>query len=390
MIVKKVVIDKANRLYQFPPDILSFVRSDKRPSLIKKRELVDLAGFEWPVPMSDQLSRGSAPASGEKIRELQNELAGWFEAVHSVRLNPNREIFIGGSISDIMLGLATAFIDSGDIAFVPQLGIPLYRRVTAACDAEPVSYKISARDDWTPDFKRINTRLGKVARVLFLNSPHNPTGAELSEKEMAELIWLASRENIIIVNDAAYQAVSGRKPVSLMAVKGGKKVGVEVGSFAYQFGLPAYPFGFAVGSREIINGLQLASSLRRAYLPEGLVDVAMAAIRQYPGEGLKQARRHFNDSSAAANKLLELLELEKSGLDTVPFLWARIEGRRRSNSAASVLYRRSRILVAPGTGFGESGEGYLRFSLTASADSYQSAVGRVRRKLKLLKKDREL
>ncbi len=388
MVVKKVVIDKANRLYQLAPDILSFSREKTRPKLLKKVDLLDLARFNWPVGAdADHITADSwlKPATATELTQLRETLAEWFLANQRVKLNPNREIFVGGPISSIMLSVGMAFVDYGDIVFVPELGIPLYKKVTTASCGQPVAYTVSPKSNWQPDFERVNSQLGRVARLLFVNSPHNPTGAVLGEKEWADLIWMAARENIVIVNDAAYYSVGDRPPVSMMAVKDARKVGIEVYSFSYAFGLPALPFGFAVGHADVISGLAAASSVTRATVPRAYVELALAAIRQYPSQSLQQLRKTLDQAMVEAAPFLELLSLEKAGYDTIPFLWAKIERRRQAVAQASLLYRRGRILVSPGTGFGENGEGFLRLSLTASPEAYRSACERVKGKLRLVK-----
>lgn len=388
MIIKKAVIDKAHRLYQLPPDIFSFTREKTRPSPLKKIELLDLARFNWKVEVDTRpLSQESQFETARKqdIAQLKEALVEWFATTHGVKLNGPKEIFIGGRVSSLILTTALAFIDNGDIVFVPELGVPLYKKVTTACGGEPVHYSMSGKNDWRPDFSRISTRLGRVARLLFLNSPHNPTGAHLSEKELEDLIWMAAKENIVVINDAAYQSISPRPTPSLLSVEGGKKVGAEMYSFAYLFGLPAIPFGFAAGNRDVINGLEAASHLIPTYIPKYYVDLALTAIRQYPAEPLRKLRQTLESTSAEATKLLGLLSMEKTGYDTVPFIWAAISGRRHSHTQAGILYRRSRVLTAPGVAFGDTGEGFLRFSLTASAGDYRAAHDRVKKKVNLLK-----
>ncbi len=388
MIIKKAVIDKANRLYQLPPDIFSFAREKTRPARLKRIDLLDLARFNWPIEIeADKLPTKAqfAPAGKKKISELKEALADWLSERHSLKVNPAKEIHVGGGISSLIFATALAFVDNGDIVFVPELGLPLYKKVTTACGGEPVHYTVSQKNDWQPDFERINTRLGRVARLLFLNSPHNPTGASLSEKQFEDLVWMAARENIVVVNDAAYQSVSARPPASLLAASGGKKVGIEVYSFSYQFGLPAWPFGFAVGNRDVISGLELAANLLPSFIPDFFVDAAITAIHKFPNESLRQARDFMQRTAAEATKFLGMMSFEKSNYDTIPFLWAQITGRKHARTQASILYRRSRILSAPGTAFGDSGEGFLRFSLTASPDDYKTAHDRAKKKLNLLK-----
>ena len=385
---KKVVIDKANRLYQLPPGILSLLGAERRRRLIRRADLVDLASYSWPVtfdPDATWTAEQLAPASAERRAELREALAAWFARWHGVKLNPAREIYLGGNIRSLLFLLSLSYVESGDLAFVPQVGIPLYRRTITACSGEAISYEVSPRNDWRPDFERLGSKLGRVARVLFLNSPHNPTGTELTEKEMAYLAWTAARENILIVNDAAYQSIPDRRPVSLLAVTGGKQVAVEVYSFTYSFGLPSIPFGFVAGNREVINALRQAEMLTPPHIPEYYVDLALTAIRQFPSQDLKAVRTRLAESADAANDFLSKLSLERSGATTTPYLWVKIERRGPSVDAARSLYRLRRILVAPGTGFGEGGQGFLRLSLTAGAEAYRVAAARIKGKMSLFR-----
>lgn len=391
MIVKKVIVEQASRLHQLPPEVMSFLPDREAKRLLPKKDLIDLATFRWPVQFEEEDIQpgGYTEAKADQLTNLRSALADWYNEQYQVKLLPDREIFIGGSISSLIHTIALAFLDSGDIAFVPDLGIPLYRRMVAACGGQPVGYDVSVKHEWLPRFDRVNTRLGRVARLLYLNSPHNPTGAELSEKDMAELVWIAGRENMIVVNDAAFQSIPSRRPVSLLSVPGGKKVGVEVGSFAYHFGLPSMPLGFVVGNREIISAIAQASRILKPFMPSFAVDYSCRAINRFPDTELKTTRELITRTAVESARLLNLLSLEKSGFDTVPFVWARIERRRRSVNAANLVYRRCRVLLAPGKGFGDSGEGFLRLSLTAGPDAIASAFTRIKKRVSLLRRGEE-
>jgi LL-diaminopimelate aminotransferase len=387
MLVKKVVIDRANRLFKMPPDIFSFVAQEPRPRLIARPDLIDLGRFHWPIDFDpDLVTRADAlrPASREQIDTLKEELLAWLNAHAQARLSSVREIYIGGNISQMLFMLALGYLDNGDLAFVPELGIPSYRRAVIAAGGEPVSYAITSRNGWVPDFQRIGSRVGRVARMLFLNNPHNPTGVDLTANDLAELIRHAARENLLIVNDAAYQAVSGRSPVSLLAMEGGRRVSIELYSFSYQFGLPSLPFGFAAGNRDIVAGLEAVSHLSPHHLPAYVVELALHAVRQYPSGQIAKVRQSLARSAAEAAQLLELLSLENLGGPAVPFLWARIQRRAHSTTLARLLYRRYRILVAPGTSFGDTGQGFIRMSLTADSAQYAAAVTRIKQRLSLL------
>ncbi len=382
MPVRKVVIDKANRLYQMPPEVTAFMLTDRKRLFPGRTDILDLASFKWPVEFAADQTPGREdlrPASQEQTSNLKEELAGWLSARHGIRLAGDKEVFIGGRISSLVHQLCLAYVDTGDVTFVPGVGIPLYRSAVVACDGEPISYRVSPKTDWAPRFDRLSTGLGRVARLLFLNSPHNPTGAELSEKEMSELAWLAGRENVLVVNDAAYAGLASRLPVSLLAAQGGKKIGVELASFSYQFGLPDLPFGYVVGNRDAIGGLKRVARLQPAHLPRFYVELALQAIRKHPADSLQAVRERVSRAAAEANQLLDLLRLERSGQPTVPYLWTRIEKRTPSTNLAKILLRRFRLLAAPGLGFGENGEGFLRLCLLAGPEAFSEAANRVRK-----------
>ncbi len=389
MQIKKIIIDRANRLYQMPPDLMAFARTDKARTFLKRADLIDLATFRWPIQFDDNLSlspESLQPAGSQRIAELKEELATWLAKQCHCNVNSDREIFVGGGISTLLHQIAMSYIDPGDVAFVPGLCIPTYRRVVNACNGEPIGYSVSSKSDWMPSFERLNTRLGRVARLLFLNSPHNPTGAELSQKDFAELAWLAGRENILIVNDAAYAGVSTRTPVSLLSVRGGTRVGVELHSFSYLFGLPPLPFGFAVGNREVLAGMALTRKLARVHIPGYWVDAALEAIRSFPNDNLRELRTSISRTSAEATGLLDTMQLESVGSGSVPYIWAKINKRAMSVNTARQYFKRHRVLMIPGSGFGETGEGYLRLCLTAGEGAFSEAAKRVSKRMTLRRK----
>lgn len=386
MPVKKVVIEKANRIYQLPPPLFSSLPKRREKTLLRKTDFLDFSGFNWQVDIEAELTLKAdslQPASSAKLNALKEELAKWFDRHHGVPLDPDKEIYIGNGVRNIMLSIGLTFIDRGELVFVPELGYPHYKRITAACGGDDISYSVSSKSDWLPDFSTVSSPVGRIARLLFLNSPHNPTGAVLHEKEFSRLFAIASKENVLIINDATYQSTSDTRAISMLSIKGAPKVGAEIHSFSYTFGLPQLPFGFVAGHSEIINGLAQTSNLFPQPVPKLYCELALDAIRRFPSPALKTATRKISDNRSEVMKLLDLLELESKGFHSVPFLWAKIKGRRSSLTAAKILYHAGKIIVLPGTEFGESGEGYLRFSLTASAENYAKATQRIKKRQRL-------
>jgi LL-diaminopimelate aminotransferase len=391
MVVTKVLLEKANRLYQMPPDLMSFARTEKSAGLLRRKDTIDLATFRWPVSFDTALSpQGPAlEALDDKgLDGLKEELADWLQARYGCKLSADKHIYIGGSISGLVLSLALALVDQGDVAFVPQLSVPLYRTVVACAGGESVSYPVSARTNWRPDFEKLNSQLGRVARLIFINSPHNPTGVELTSKELASLIWKASRENVVIVNDAAYQSIPEHDTVSLLTITGARRVGVEVHSFSYLLGLPRMPWGFVAGNRDVISALKQISRVLSGRPPRFVAELISSGLKGYPGPNIEQIRRSLTKSRAGSSELAELLGLETFSKSAVPYSWCRLGVRRQSQTFSRQLFRRHGILTVPGSDFGDSGEGWIRFCLSAGPEAFDLAAKRVKRR-RLRKKEGE-
>jgi len=388
MATKKIVIEKANRMFQLPPPLFSLLHKEKTKTSFLRTNILNFSKFNWPVETESELTFDSdslSPAGDKKNQQLKEVVSEWFLKRHNVSLVPEKEVYIGSGIRNIFLNLGLAFIDRGELSFVPGLGYPHYRRTVAACGGKAIAYSLNEKNGWLPQKESFETPAGRVAKLMFLNSPHNPTGATLTAKDISYLIRVAAKENIILINDAAYQSLSDLSPLSILSVAGGMNVGIELYSFSYTFGLPALPFGFVVGNREIINGLKQIERLSPQPVLNICADLALSAIRKFPNSHIKNVRRLISQNYGEIIKLAELLGLEEVGQRSVPFLWSKISGRKSSLRAANLLYRQGRIMAVPGNEFGDSGEGYLRFSLTEPRGSYVEARKRIEKKRRFFK-----
>jgi aspartate/methionine/tyrosine aminotransferase len=381
--IKKVILDKADRLYHFPFDLDDFLPKQRLAKNDRRLSIIDLAHFNWPVKGSGTpiTSTSADIASKEQILELKKGLAEWLRTEHNVTVDPYREIYIGHGIRRIIFDLCLGFIEYGDIALCPEPGLPIYRRHVIAAGGIPVSYLISDRTNFKPSFKRISPGFSKTAKIIILNNPHNPVGTVLDETDIGELVRIASKENIFIVNDAAYCSLTEEKYISILSIPGGSKVALEIFSIPLALGTTHVPFGFAVGSPEIIAGLEAIGKSTGLYLPGYLIEMALKAIDSYPSADLIMAKKRIGQSRLAAREAIEKIGWRIIGSTSSPFIWLRIPERRHSAAYATALFRRRKIMVLPGNAFGDSGEGYLRLSLTATADDYRLAEERMNKRL---------
>jgi len=388
--IKKVVLDKADRLYHFPFDLEECLPKRTLKTGEKRIPIIDLARFIWPVDAGDSISGPSlAMADTDDMQRLKDTLADWLTTEMGIRVDPRKEIYIGQGIHRILLDLFMAYIEYGDIVICPEPGMPFYRRMAIAVGGVPVTYPITSHSQYKPSFAKLTSNLGKAAKILILNNPSNPFGTMLDETDLDELARIASRQNLFIVNDAAYCSLAEEKFQSLRSIPGGEKIGLEIFSFPYTFGMPYLPFGFAVARPEIIGGLVNMRRTLGITLPKIWIDTAIEAITSYPGNGLKKVRKLISQSRLEAAHLIEKMEWKKVGNRSCPFIWVKIPERKNAATYAATLQRRRKILTLPGTAFGEIGEGYIRLSLTAGPENYKEAVQRLSKKMSIRTKNGE-
>nr|MBN2278163.1 pyridoxal phosphate-dependent aminotransferase [candidate division Zixibacteria bacterium] len=381
--IKKVILDKADRLYHFPFDMEDFFPKRTIKTGERRIPTLDLGHFNWPHKNGkpDCGSNFLASASPNDIARLKESLSGWLNGEYRMAVDPRKEIYIGQGIHRIIFDLYLAFVELGDIVLCPEPGMPFYRRLAIAVGGVPVTYPISAKSNYKPSAVTLSSNLGKTAKILILNNPNNPFGTVLDDTELAETIRIASRQNTFIINDAAYCSLAPEKYRPLRSLPGGGKVSLEIYSIPFTFGLPYLPFGFAVGPSDVINGLETIGKTLGVSIPAVWVDQAMKSIAAYPSEGLREIKRKIDNTRLEAEQLVEKMEWKVIGEKSSPFLWIKIPERKQAASYAAAILRRKHILTLPGTAFGETGEGHLRLSLTATPDEYREATARLMRKL---------
>ena len=380
--IKKVVLDKADRIYHFPFDLEEFYPKRTLKTGEKKIPVIDLGHFQWPVK-SEAAGSGNCLEMAEisDLQRLKELLAGWMKKEYGIKVDPRKEIYIGQGIHRIIFDICLAYVEYGDIVLSPEPGMPFYRRMAISVGGVPVTYPITARTNYKPSFVKLLSNQGKAAKIIILNNPNNPFGTMLDETDLGELIRIASKQNLYVVNDAAYCSLAEEKYLPIQAVPGGDKIGLEIFSFPYTFGMPYIPFGFAVGTPDVISGLVNIRKTIGITLRKVWVDAAAEAIESYPSPELKKVRKLISQSRLEAGRLVEKMEWRQISDRSCPFMWVKIPDRKHSATYAAALLRRRKILTLPGTAFGEIGDGYIRLSLTAGPDEYREAIQRSSKKL---------
>jgi len=385
--IKKLIIEKSERLQKLPPS--PFLEAERIKKTLDKRgvEIIDLGDLS-PDPSLREIVLSSLSPKTEEIfiplnlqvwEELKKQIAGWLEQKYQVMLNPKNEIFPFAGKKKIIYDLFLSFLNPGDAVVIPDPSDPVYKGGSVFSGGEVVSLPLWERNDYLPNLNILPSSKRNVARfpkILFLNYPNNPTSAVTDQEFFSESVKWASKRNILLVNDNSYSEIcyDGYMPISLLQAKGAKKIGAELFFF---YPLTGIGFGFLAGNKQIISQIETTDKVFGYQLSHMMLQVSSEILKNY------SVIQEQNNVEFAKRKdiLMEgFLSLgwkakkPKAG----PFIWVRIPNKYSSMGFARMLLRKAGVLVCPGFGFGEHGEGYIRIALNHPVNKLKNAIERIK------------
>ena len=273
-----------------------------------------------------------------------------------------------------------AFLNPGDKVLIPNPGYPTYQSVTRLVEAEPVFYDLNAQNQWQPNFDDLNRMDLSDVKLMWVNYPHMPTGANAQNDTFEKLIVWAKEKDILLVNDNPYSFVLTDHPQSMMSVPGAKDVGMELNSLSKSFNMAGWRVGMVLGNQKNINAVLKVKSNMDSGMFYGIQRGAIAAL-QVQGSWFKKLNNIYNERKKLIFKLATLLKTDFDTNSSGLFVWAKM----RNTSMSSVQYieeilQKHHVFIAPGSIFGSQGEGYIRFSLCVEAEQISKAIKRISKK----------
>ena len=315
--------------------------------------------------------------SYQGLPELRQAIADFYEKNYSVAANPNSEVLpLMGSKEGIM-HISKAFLNPGDKVLIPNPGYPTYQSVTRLVEAEPIFYDLKADHQWQPDLEALNQMDLTSVKLMWVNYPHMPTGANHQRDTYQKLIPWAKAKGILLVNDNPYSFVLTDQPQSMMSVPGANEVGMELNSLSKSFNMAGWRVGMVLGNQENINAILKVKSNMDSGMFFGIQKGAIAAL-QAEGSWFKKLNEVYTERRKLIFKLATLLktdfDINTSGL----FVWAKYRDTSKSSvQFIEEILNKHHIFITPGSIFGSQGEGYIRFSLCVEVEQISEAIKRI-------------
>lgn len=385
-------MERAKRLDKIPPYLFGEIARLKAQAISEGRDLIDLGIGDpdqpTPEPIVEKLCEAARNPNTHRYDESE---AGWpdfLEAVErwyrrrfGVELDPETQILLLLGSKDGLAHICWAMIDPGDVSLVPDPGYTVYKVNTLMAGGEAYAMPLLEENDFLPDLSLIPSDVAKRAKLMFLNYPNNPTGATATLDFFQEAVRFAKEYDIAIVSDLAYSEVTydGYVAPSMLQAEGAFDVVIEMHSLSKTFNMTGWRIGFAVGNSDLIAHLnKLKSNLDSRQFPA--IDIAAAyALDNVSNQATLELYRKRRD--ILVDGLREIgwrIRKPKASL----YVWAPVPTGFTSAEFAKLLLVKAGVLVVPGSGYGQYGEGYVRMSLTVSGDREGERVAEAVRRIK--------
>lgn len=312
------------------------------------------------------------------LPELRDAIASFYEMHYNVALDPNSEILpLMGSKEGIM-HISMAFLDKGDQVLIPNPGYPTYSSVAQLLEADAVLYDLKEEYNWQPNFEALDKLDTTRIKLMWLNYPHMPTGAQVDVNTFTRLIAWAKKNDVLLINDNPYSFILNDSPQSLMSQPGAMDVAMELNSLSKAFNLAGWRVGMLLGNEENINAVLKVKSNMDSGMFYGIQKGAIAALN-LESSWFDKLNVVYAERREAMIELATLMGSTFDPKSVGMFLWAKLDDPSiKSEEFIDKILKEHHIFITPGTIFGSQGEGYIRFSLCVKLEDIQTAINRLK------------
>ena len=376
------------RVNKLPPYIFNEIQELKMEARRNGEDIIDfgMGNPDQPTPelIVEKLRESSLNPSTHRysqskgIPRLRKAITDWYKRRFDVDLNPESEAVVTMGSKEGLAHLALATLDKGDAVLVPNPSYPVhpYGFVIAGADIRHVP--IGEKIDFFVELEKAIKNSFPKPKMLIINFPSNPSTECVDLEFFKKIIKIAKENKIWVVQDLAYADIcfDGYKAPSILQVEGAKEVAVEFFSLSKSYNMPGWRVGFCCGNKDLLAALARIKS----YLDYGLfTPIQVAAIKALDeGDQLVEGIRDIYQSRR--DVLVKGLNDAGWKVDhpkATMFVWAKIPDfliEMGSLEFSKQLLADAKVAVSPGIGFGEYGEGYVRFSLIENEHRTRQAI----------------
>jgi len=385
-----------HRMTRLPPYIFGIVNQLKMDARRRGEDIIDLGMGNPDLPTPKHIvnklieavknPRNHRYSASKGIYKLRLAVTDWYRKRYDVELDPETESVITIGAKEGLSHLALATLGPGDVVLVPDPTYPIHAYSVVIAGGDLRSVPLIGKGDFFERLLAATKQTWPHPKMLILSFPHNPTTQVVDLNFFENLVEFAKEHRLMVVHDLAYADLvfDGYRAPSFLQVKGAKDIGVEFFSLSKSYNMPGWRVGCAVGNAEMLAALARLKS----YFDYGIFQpIQIAAIialnedQSCVGEIAEEYRKRRDTLVNGLKRVGWEIEKPKATM----FVWAEIpEPFKKVGSVdfSKFLLREGKVAVSPGIGFGECGEGFVRFALVENESRIKQAVKGIGKALK--------
>ncbi len=381
----------ADRIKNLPPYL--FAEIDRKVAM-KKAEGVDIIDFgigDPDIPTPDHIITACCEAAKKPENHRYPSYAGMLSFRQAVadrykrdfglNLDPKSEVITLMGSKEGIYHTHFALVNPGDVVLYSNPGYPVPEIAATFAGGVPHPMPLLKENNFLPDLDAIPEDVVNKAKMMWINYPHNPTGAVADESFYKDVVDFASDNGIIVCSDEAYSAIAygDFKPPCFLEVDGARDVGVVFDSLSKTYNMTGWRIAYAVGNSEIISGLGKVKTNVDSGASQIIQEAGITALNG-PQDCIKENIKIYQERRDVLVDGLNNIGLSCQKPKATFYVWLEVPGGD-STAFANKLLEGARVVCTPGIGFGEHGEGFVRFALTQSVEITKEAIERIEKVL---------
>ncbi len=377
---------QANRLRSLPPYL--FEEIDRRIAKARE-EKVDVISFgigdpDIPTPphIVEECIRAVKDPKNHRYPSSKGK-TGFREAVAkrykndlNLDLDPETEVTSLIGSKEGIHNIHLAYVNPGDLVLYPNPGYPVYRISPSFCGGVPYAMPLQEELGFLPDLNKIPAKVAKKSVIIWVNYPNNPTAATATKAFYREVLDFAVDYDLIVCSDEAYSAIAfdSYKPPSFLEVDGSRERSIVFNSFSKTYSMTGWRLGYAIGNKELVSGLVKLKGNVDSGTCQFIQDAGAVALSKSQ-ESVREVVKVYQRRRDLMVKGLLKLGFKIDRPKATFYLWMNVPEGDSMGFASNLL--KVGVVVTPGIGFGEHGEGYVRFALTQPEERVNEALARM-------------
>lgn len=389
-------MEEFHRIKMLPPYVFSMVDSMKMEARRRGIDIVDLGMGNPDLPTPSHIvekltevvrkdPRTHRYSASRGIPKLRKAICDWYKRRFDVDLDPDREAIVTLGSKEGLGHLVMATIGPGDVVFAPNPTYPIHIYSAVIAGGHIVSIPMEPGRDFFHELDVATKSTWPRPKLLIISFPHNPTTRVVDHGFFQKVVDYARENQLMVIHDFAYADLcfDGYQAPSFMQIDGAKEVGVETFTLSKSYSMPGWRVGFCVGNPKMINALGRLKS----YLDYGIfTPIQVAAITALTDDQscVEEVKRMYRERRDVLCEGLQKIGWHVEKPKATMFVWAPIPERFReigSLEFSKMLLETAKVAVSPGVGFGDHGEGFVRFALVENRQRIQQAIRGVRKAL---------